>query len=115
MLLFVVIITIICLLALDLGLARRRVAHLSYYDAIAQSAFWIVIGLSFAIVIYFNYEYNWFTDTHIDSTTSGKQAVIEYLTAYILEKALSLDNLFIIALIFSTLQIPVHLQQRVLL
>ncbi len=115
MLILVFILSVICMLALDLGLARRRMTHLTYYDAIAQSAFWIMIGLSFAIVIFFTFEYDWFAHTPAYADTSGKQAVIEYLTTYIVEKALSLDNLFVIALIFSTLQIPIHLQQRVLL
>lgn len=115
MLLFVLILSVVCMLALDLGLARRRVAHLSYYDAIAQSAFWIIIGLSFSIVIYFTYENGWFEHAQMYRDTGGRQAIIEYLTTYVVEKALSLDNLFVIALIFSSLQIPIHLQQRVLL
>lgn len=115
MLLFVFILSIVCLLALDLGLVHRRNQHISYYDALAQSAFWIVIGLSFSIVIYFNYELNWFDGTQTMTDISGRQALVEYLTAYLIEKALSLDNLFIIALIFASLHIPVHYQARVLL
>jgi len=115
MLLFVILLSIICLLALDLGLVRRGIAHLSYYDALAQSAFWIIIGLSFTVVIYFAYEYDWVIHAQADGNIDGVQAVIEYLTAYVVEKALSLDNLFVIALIFNTLHIPTYLQQRVLL
>ena len=115
MLVFVFILSILCLLALDLGLVHRRIQHISYFEALAQSGFWIVIGLSFSIVIYFNYEFNWFEQVSAGNDMSGKQAVLQYLTAYLVEKSLSMENLFIMGLIFTSLKIPVHHQHRVLL
>lgn len=115
MLILVFILSIVCLLALDLGLVHRRIQQISYFEALVQSAFWLVIGLSFGIVVYFAYEYHWLAQATGSSEISGKQALLEYLSAYLVEKALSLDNLFVISLIFSSLKIPVQLQYRVLL
>ncbi len=102
------------LLFLDLGVLHRKAQDLSLYEAVALSTFWITLGLSFAVVIYFVYEYKWFSDS-IDLTIDSKTAVTQYLTAYLVEESLSLDNLFVIALIFQALKIPLGYQHRVLL
>lgn len=98
------------LIALDLGVIHRHIRELSLYEALAMSAFWISIGLGFAVFVYFSYERQWF----VESTLSGQRALFQYLTAYFLEKMLSLDNLFVMALIFHQLNIPVAYQHRVL-
>lgn len=108
---FIFISFIVILLLLDLGILHRRIRFISFYDALLLSAFWIVLGLGFALVIYFIYTQKW----NSGSPLSGNEAVIQYLSAYIIEKSLSLDNLFVIALIFQSLQIPITYQPRVLL
>jgi tellurite resistance protein TerC len=108
------IFTVVALLLLDIGLLHRRVTQLSFLEAIALSGFWIVIGLAFAVLVYFAYEQAWLADYIPVTELSGKQAVIQYLTTYLLEKSLSLDNLFVIAMILQTLNIPLHFQHRVL-
>ena len=110
MLWFILFITFAVLIALDLGVVHRHVREISLYEALAMSAFWISIGLGFAVFVYFNYEYHWFGA----STLTGHHALYQYLTAFSLEKMLSLDNLFVIALIFHQLQIPVAYQHKVL-
>lgn len=102
------------LIFLDLGVLHRKAKDLSLYEAVALSTFWITLGLSFAVVIYLVYEYKWFSDS-INLTIDSKTAVTQYLTAYLVEESLSLDNLFVIALIFQTLKIPLGHQHRVLL
>jgi tellurite resistance protein TerC len=105
---------IAALLFLDLGVLHRKARDLSLYESVALSIFWITLGLSFAVVIYFVYEHHWFSDS-INLSIDSKTAVTQYLTAYLVEESLSLDNLFVIALIFQTLKIPVGYQHRVLL
>ncbi len=111
----ILIISVISLLAIDLGILHRKVSHISFYEALAQSAFWITLGLGFSMVVYFAYEHAAFGEQFNPQQLDGKQALLQYLTAYIVEKSLSLDNLFVIALIFQSMQIPTHLQHRVLL
>lgn len=106
----ILFITIAVLIALDLGVIHRHVREISLYEALAMSAFWISIGLGFAVFVYFNYEHHWFGSNSLD----GTHALFQYLTAFSLEKMLSLDNLFVMALIFRQLQIPVAYQHRVL-
>lgn len=110
MLWLLLFITFITLIVLDLGIIHRHIREISLYEAIAMSAFWISVGLGFAVFVYFNYEYHWFGVSKL----SGQHALFQYLTAFSLEKMLSLDNLFVMALIFHQLQIPVTYQHRVL-
>lgn len=98
------------LIVLDLGVIHRKVREISLYEALALSAFWISTGLGFAVFIYFAYARHWFGSSPLD----GHEAFIQYLTAFSLEKMLSLDNLFVMALIFHQLRIPVPQQHRVL-
>lgn len=106
-------IVVAALLTLDLGILQRKIRDVSLYEALALSAFWVTLGLSFAVVVYFIYEYKWFSES-IHTEIDGVTAVTQYLTAYIVEESLSLDNLFVIALIFQAMKIPVGLQHRVL-
>jgi tellurite resistance protein TerC len=70
---------------------------------------WVTIALSFSAVIYFAYENNW-----INSDIGGRAAVIKYITGYLVELSLSMDNVFVIALIFAYFQVPPKYQHRVL-
>lgn len=110
MLWFILFTTLIVLIVLDLGVIHRHVREISLYEALAMSAFWISMGLGFAVFVYFSYEHQWY----VTSELSGQRALFQYLTAFSLEKMLSLDNLFVMALIFQQLQIPVAYQHRVL-
>jgi tellurite resistance protein TerC len=86
------------LLAIDLF--RHRDDHEpSTREALLESIAWVVCGLSFALFV---------------GVAFGGQAVGEYLSGYLIEKSLSIDNVFVWALVFSTLGIPVRYQHRVL-
>jgi tellurite resistance protein TerC len=110
MLWLILVITLLALILFDLGVIHRHIRELSLYEALAMSAFWISMGLGFGVFLYLCYQHNWF----VHSTLSGKTALFQYLTAFFLEKMLSLDNLFVMALIFHQLRIPVNYQHRVL-
>jgi tellurite resistance protein TerC len=93
-------ILIFSLLALDLGVLRRRLHAVQMKEGILWSLFWIVLSLGFNIFIYF---------------TQGKQAAMEFLAGYLIEKSLSIDNIFVFVLIFSAFKVPARFQYKVLL
>jgi len=110
---------ILILLALDLGVFNRKDHVFKMREALGWSAFWITLGLLFSIVIYFCFENHWMgiglALDPIDGTSiDGRNGVIKYLTGYVIEKSLSVDNIFVIALIFAYLKIPAIYQHRVL-
>lgn len=84
---------------LDLGVFHRRPHKISLREAIVWSAVWILLALAFGGLIYHYY---------------GKQPALEYITGYLIEKALSVDNLFIFLVIFHAFSVEPEFQQRVL-
>ncbi|MBX9977343.1 MAG: TerC/Alx family metal homeostasis membrane protein [Alphaproteobacteria bacterium] len=90
---------IVLLLALDLGVFHKRAHAISIRESFAMTLFYIVIALLFGVWIFFELGYKGF---------------IDYLTAYFVEKSLSMDNIFVMSLIFSGLGIPLIYQHRVL-
>ncbi len=87
------------LLAVDLGIFNRKAHVIKMKESLWMSLFYIVVGLSFSIWIYF---------------LMGAQHTAEYLTGFLVEKTLSLDNILIISMIFTGLSIPAKHQHRVL-
>lgn len=112
------LVLILALLALDLGVFHKKAHIESVREAAGWSAFWIAIGLGFAGVIYLIYEHHWFGAKLLEGAdrhaVGGGEAVMQYITGYLLEKSLSVDNLFIIALIFTSFRVPPQHQHRVL-
>ena len=110
---------ILFLLALDLGVFNRKAHVIKVREALGWSAFWISLGLLFAIFIYFAYEHHWLgiggrVDTIDGQINDGRDATIKYLTGYVIEKSLSVDNIFVIALVFGYFAVPAIYQHRVL-
>ena len=87
------------LLILDLGVFHRRAHAVRPREAAAWSAFWIALALAFTAAVWV-----WF----------GPQRGLEFLTGYLIEKALSVDNIFVFVALFSYFQIPSAYQHRVL-
>lgn len=90
---------ILGLLALDLGVFHRRPHAISLRQAAVWSAVWIVLALVFNGFIY------WW---------HGPEAALQYLTGYVLEKSLSMDNIFVFVLIFGYMGVAAQYQHRVL-
>ena len=106
---------IFILLALDLGVLNRRPHVIRAREALLWSLLWISIALAFNFAIYYIYEHHWFgIGIHIGHQLDGKQAALQFFTGYIIEKSLSVDNIFIIALIFSYFGVELRYQHRVL-
>jgi tellurite resistance protein TerC len=102
------------LLFLDLSVLHREAAELSVRQALSWTAVWVSVAFSFTFVIYGLYEYRWFDFEPWLGATNGWDAVVQFVTGYLLEWSLSVDNIFVIALIFAYLKIPALYQYRVL-
>ena len=90
---------VLALLALDLGLFNKEDHEIEIGESLKMSAIYIALGLAFSGFV-------WWQLT--------PEATAQYLTAFVVEKTLALDNIFVIALIFSFLSIPRKYQHRVL-
>jgi len=119
------IVLILSLLALDLGVFNRKAHVVHVKEALGWSAFWIALGLLFSVCVYFGYQHHWMglgdapdgsvaLDPIDGVPMAGHSAMVKYLTGYIIEKSLSVDNIFVIALIFAYFAVPPIYQHRVL-
>jgi tellurite resistance protein TerC len=102
------------LLILDLSVLHRESTTLSVKQALFWTAIWVSVAMSYAGVIYGLYEYRWLGFEPGAGVAGGADAVVQYVTGYLLEWSLSVDNIFVIALIFAYLRIPTQYQYRVL-
>lgn len=110
---------VLFLLALDLGVLHRKAHIVTMKEALLMSGVWISLGLLFSIFVYFGYENHWMgLGSIVDSVdftiNDGKSATIKYITGYIVEKSLSVDNIFVIAMVFASFAVPPIYQHRVL-
>ena len=111
-------------LALDLGVFHREAHEVSMKESITWSCIWLACGISFTAFIYYSYQFHWLglgleTPTYAGGAivlgeVTGATAAIQYLTGYIVEKSLAMDNIFVIAMIFGYFAIPAKYQHRVL-
>src|SRR5688500_2594184 len=119
------VLLILALLALDLGVLNRKAHVIGVKEALGWSAFWISLGLLFSVVVYFGYDNHWLglgkapdgtvaVDPVDKVELKGHTATVKYLTGYVIEKSLSVDNIFVIALIFAYFRVPAMYQHRVL-
>ena len=102
------------LLILDLSVLHRESTTLSVRQALFWTAVWVSVAMSYTGVIYGLYEYRWLGFEPGPGVAGGTDAVVQYVTGYLLEWSLSVDNIFVIALIFTYLRIPTKYQYRVL-
>ncbi|NKI25862.1 TerC family protein [Arenibacter sp. 6A1] len=102
---------IIVFLALDLGVFHKNDHVIKTKEAGIWTAIWVTVALSFSGVIYWL-----FSAGLIDNPTglTPNNAVLKYITGYLIELSLSIDNVFVIAVIFSSFKIPALYQHRVL-
>ncbi|MGB5653745.1 MAG: TerC family protein [Robiginitalea sp.] len=105
------IICIIIFLALDLGVFHKNDHVIRSKEAGMWTAIWVTVALSFSGVIYWLFSEN-LVENPTDLTPG--MAVLKYITGYLIELSLSIDNVFVIAVIFSSFAIPPIYQHRVL-
>jgi len=90
---------VLAMLALDLGVFHRKAHVIKIKEALVWSAVWVTLALLFSLGIYF-----W----------RGPETALEFLTGYLIEKSLSVDNIFVFLLIFSYFGVPSLHQHKVL-
>lgn len=87
------------MLALDLGVFHRKSHEVSIREALTWTTVWIILAMLFNIFVYFYFD---------------QQKALEFFTAYLVEKSLSIDNIFVIIMIFSYFNVPPAYQHKVL-
>lgn len=107
------------LLALDLGVFNKKAHAPSMREALAFTIAVVAMALAFTALVWFGYENHWLgLGNHLDAVdkqiNDGRLAAVKFLTGYVIELSLSMDNVFVIALIFANLRVPLPLQHRVL-
>jgi tellurite resistance protein TerC len=102
------------LLAFDLGVFHRTAHVVQVREALLWSGVWVGLALLFNLVIYFGYEHHWLGMDLPGTEPDGQTAAVAFFTGYVLEKSLSVDNIFIIAVIFGYFAVPTAYQHRLL-
>lgn len=105
------------LVMVDLCVLNRKAHAISTKKALAFTAMWISVGLAFNALIYFLFEHPAFVSLRAGpggEQLTGKDAALQFLAAYLMEYSLSVDNLFVIALIMANFRVPAENQHRLL-
>ena len=92
----------------ELSVARKRAGN--------ATIVWVTIGLLYSLFIYFGYNNHWFgLGAEVGMPTTGQTAAIHYITGYLVELSLSVDNVFVMILIFQYFKIPYYNQHKALI
>ena len=111
----VFVVLVLLLLALDLGVLNRAPRRIGAREALRWTVFWVLLAMSWNVALGFMYEYHWFgIGVDFGINMPGKQAALEFLTSYLVEESLSIDNLVVMAMVFRYFAVPERLQHRVL-
>lgn len=105
------LVCIVLFLALDLGVFHKEDHVIKSKEAGIWTGIWVTVALSFSGVIY------WLFNSGLVENPTGltpNEAVLKYITGYLIELSLSVDNVFVIAVIFTSFKIPAMYQHRVL-
>jgi tellurite resistance protein TerC len=90
---------VVIMLVLDLVVFHRKAHKIGFREAMAWTTFWIALAAAFAVGVHFWY---------------GKTKALEFVTGYVIEESLSVDNLFVFLLIFNYFKVPERFQHKVL-
>lgn len=111
---------VLLLLGLDLGVFHRQAHEVSFREAATWSVVWVALALLFNFLLYQYALWTFPNDARLmaipgfDSSGAAWRVALEFLTGYIVEKSLSVDNIFVFVLVFSYFAIPAKYQHRVL-
>lgn len=111
---------VLLLLALDLGVFHRDAHVVSVREATAWSVVWVALALGFNYVFYLYAAATFTADARLtaipgfDPAAAARQVGLEFLTGYIVEKSLAVDNIFVFVVVFAFFGIPARYQHRVL-
>ena len=111
---------VLVLLALDLGVFHREAHEVSFREAATWSTVWVSLALAFNYGLYRFALWRFPQDPRLlalpgfDAAAAAKETALEFLTGFIVEKSLSVDNIFVFVLIFNFFALPAKYQHRVL-
>ena len=108
---------VLAMLALDLGVFHRNAHEVSTREAAIWSAIWVCLALAFNAALYFYMKASFPGRAELaghDTQLLAETTAIEFLTGYVVEKALAVDNIFVFVAVFSYFAIPPRYQHRVL-
>jgi tellurite resistance protein TerC len=111
---------VLLLLALDLGIFHRDAREVRFREAVAWSAVWVSLALLFNVALYLYAAWRFPRDARLagisgfDAETAAWQVALEFLTGYVVEYSLSVDNIFVFVLVLGYFGIPARYQHRVL-
>jgi len=102
---------VVVALVLDLGVFNRSPHVIKTKEAATWTTIWVLCAVAFSGVIYLSFRHGW---TENPTSLTPYNAVVKFVTGYLIELSLSVDNIFVIALIFSSFAIPRKYQHEVL-
>lgn len=111
---------VLAMLLLDLGIFHREDHEVSIRESATWTVVWIGLALVFNVILYFYAQHKFTIDPRLlavpgfDGQVAAKQVGLEFLTGFIIEKALAIDNIFVFIVVFSYFAIPLKYQHRVL-
>jgi tellurite resistance protein TerC len=107
---------VVAMVMLDLGAFHRRPRAMQIREAVGWSLAWVALALAFIPVVVYLYDQQGATSSELGTAThvTGQDAALQYFTGYVLEKSLSVDNLFVMAMIFAYFRVPLVQQHRLL-
>jgi tellurite resistance protein TerC len=111
---------VLLLLALDLGVFHREAHVVGFREAATWSAVWVILSLGFNFLLYryalwkFAHDPRLLAVPGFDAAAAAWRVSLEFLTGYLIEKSLSVDNIFVFVLVFGYFAIPAKYQHRVL-
>jgi tellurite resistance protein TerC len=112
-------VAVLGLLALDLGLLHRTPRPVGFREAAGWTTVWVSLGLAFNVGLYFYARGAFASDPRLaipgfDTDAAAGQVALEFLTGYLIEYALSVDNIFVFVLVLGYFAVPAAFQHRVL-
>ncbi|MBU6182270.1 MAG: TerC family protein [Verrucomicrobia bacterium] len=111
---------VIGVLALDLGVFHRNAHVVEFREALTWSIIWVALAVAFGFAFGEYAQYRFANDARLlaipgfDPNTEAQRAMLQFFTGYIVEKALSVDNIFVFVVVFTFFNIPAKYQHRVL-
>lgn len=111
---------VLAMLALDLGVFHRQARAVTFRESAIWSVVWVTLALVFNALFYLYAGWKFTRDERLlaipgfDPAAAAQQAGLEFLTGYIVEKSLSVDNIFVFVVVFSFFAIPAQYQHRIL-
>jgi tellurite resistance protein TerC len=114
------IVFVLCVLALDLGVFHKNAHEVSFKEAAIWTTVWIGLALVFNVLFYKYAQWIFSTDPRylaipgFDPEQQAKTSALEFLTGFVVEKSLAIDNIFIFAVVFGYFAIPKIYQHRIL-